>query len=315
MNQLPTTAPVPDRDRLAQWHDAWGKALVPMSLVPLGAGPFTGRITTGRVGRLRICDIEAGAQRAARTPAHLSRRPGEFVGIAVQRSGTVTLVQDGRTVTAGRGDLLVYDTARPYSLDYPRPFATRIVLVPRTALGLPEEELRQATGRVIDTRDGFGAVVLSLLTALVPGARPYSPAVAGRLAAGIADLFATLVADRSAAEPTTERDHLVLRIRDHIERHLDDPELCPEQVARAQHISVRYLHRLFENEDLTVAKLIQRRRLEQCARELAHRTDAPAVAAVGRRWGFASPAHFSRLFRSVYGVSPRDWRTARPVTR
>jgi AraC-like DNA-binding protein len=173
---------------------------------------------------------------------------------------------------------------------------------------------------VIDTREGFGAVVLSLLKTLdAPVQQPYSPAVASRLAAGITHLFATLVALRTqqtAAQSASPRDHMVLRIRDHIERNLEDATLSPENVAKAQHISVRHLHRLFEDEPVTVAKLIQRRRLEQCARELAlGGKTAPPVAAVAQRWGFTSPAHFSRVFRSVYGLPPRDWRNARLVIR
>ncbi|MFJ9520782.1 AraC family transcriptional regulator [Kitasatospora sp. NPDC101801] len=32
---------------------------------------------------------------------------------------------------------------------------------------------------------------------------------------------------------------------------------------------------------------------------------------VARRWGFVNPAHFSRVFRAAYGVSPREWRALR----
>ncbi|MDX2852994.1 AraC family transcriptional regulator [Streptomyces sp. PA03-3a] len=39
---------------------------------------------------------------------------------------------------------------------------------------------------------------------------------------------------------------------------------------------------------------------------------------IARRWGFVSPAHFSRSFRAAYGLSPGEWhRTAsdRPPER
>ncbi|MCZ0982276.1 hypothetical protein O1L60_34535 [Streptomyces diastatochromogenes] len=67
------------------------------------------------------------------------------------------------------------------------------------------------------------------------------------------------------------------RVRDHINRNLGDPDLSPERIARAQRISVRYLHRLFEGEGTTVGQLIRQRRLEECGREL------------GRRGGTAPP--------------------------
>ncbi|CAM5705934.1 hypothetical protein STENM327S_02551 [Streptomyces tendae] len=113
MGQVLTTASVPDRDKLAFWHDALGRALVPMTVVPLGDGPFAGRIAAGRVGHLRVCDINADAQRVTRTTEPSSRTPEGFIGF-LPKSGTTTLVQDGRTVTAAPGDLLVYDTTRPH---------------------------------------------------------------------------------------------------------------------------------------------------------------------------------------------------------
>ncbi|MYT26968.1 helix-turn-helix domain-containing protein, partial [Streptomyces sp. SID7760] len=88
--------------------------------------------------------------------------------------------------------------------------------------------------------------------------------------------------------------------------------LSPERIARQHHISVRYLHRLFESEGTTVGRYIRQRRLEQCGRELARRSRVvPTVSAVAQRWGFVSPAHFSRAFRAAYGVSPREWRDLR----
>ncbi|MFD5432690.1 hypothetical protein ACFWJ4_11020 [Kitasatospora sp. NPDC127067] len=70
--------------------------------------------------------------------------------------------------------------------------------------------------------------------------------------------------------------HLVRRVREYIVHHLGDPELSPERVARAHHISVRYLHRLFEGEGATVGRLVQRLRLDAGARELARPVRLPA---------------------------------------
>nr|WP_238442070.1 helix-turn-helix domain-containing protein [Streptomyces pratensis] len=64
-----------------------------------------------------------------------------------------------------------------------------------------------------------------------------------------------------------------------------------------------------------MSRLIQRCRVEECAKELARRGSVSAtVSAVSSRWGFHSPAHFSRAFKSVYGHPPGRWRSAAPVT-
>lgn len=323
MSLVLTTASVPDGERLAYWRDALGTALVPMAVTPRHDGPFQGRISSERLGYLRISTIEADAQRVSRTPAHLAEAAGsaapaaaaDHVVVGVQTKGTATLIQDGRRAFVGEGHLLVYDTGRPFSLDFPQRFATLVVHMPRRAVGLPQEELRRVTGTAITGTEGFGALLVNFLTSLTASVPSCAPAVAARLAAGVVDLFATLVDERTrdgAAPDANPGDHLVVRVRDHIDRHLGDADLSPQTVAAAHHISVRYLHRLFEGEGVTVARLIQQRRLERCAREL-HRSDAsaPTVSAVAQRWGFANPAHFSRVFRAAYGLSPREWRGAR----
>jgi AraC-like DNA-binding protein len=286
-----------------------------MAVVPRGDGPFAGRITSGRLGYLRVSTIEADAQRTSRTPKHIARSSGAFVVVGVQTSGTATLVQDGRRTVVAEGDLMVYDTSRPYSLDYPERFTTRVIHMPRQVLGLADEDLHRVTGTAIGTREGFGAVLRPFLGTLVASAHSYSPTVASGLAAGVVDLFGTLVADRircGAAAPERGSGHLVARVHEYIDRNLGDCALSPEAVAQAHHISVRYLHRLFEGEGVTVGRLIQRRRLEECARELARPGGtAPTVSAVAQRWGFVNPTHFSRVFRAAYGLSPREWRGMR----
>ncbi|MFG2356323.1 helix-turn-helix domain-containing protein [Streptomyces sp. NPDC048521] len=313
MDLVLSTEAVPDREKLDYWRDAIGRALVPMAVVPRGGRPLGGRITGGRLGHLRVCSVEADAQRISRTAAHIDSPSEAFVAVHIQVAGTATLLQDGRHAAVGAGELVVYDTARPYTLDFPEPFASRVVHLPRRSLGVPDEHIRGITATPVSATEGLGAILTPFLATLVGSAHSYPPAVAGRLAVSVVDLFGTLVAERSRFGcADSAREHLVLRIRDHIDRHLEDQELAPESVAAAHHISVRYLHRLFEEEGITVARLIQRRRLQECARELARGgSTAPAVAAVGQRWGFVNPAHFSRVFRGAYGHSPREWRRLR----
>ncbi|MEU0402460.1 helix-turn-helix domain-containing protein [Streptomyces sp. NPDC006197] len=310
-----STASVPDQDKVAYWNDAVSRTLVPMTVVPRGDGPFDGRIATDRLGYLQVCTMEADAERVSRTPALIARSSEALVAVGVQMSGTATFVQDGRRAEVGEGDLVVYDTTRPYSFDYPRRFATHVFQLPRRTLGVSDDDIRQVTGSAIGTGDGVGAMLLPFLAALASStADGYPPAVANRLAGNVVDLFSTLIAERAhrGGTDTDARSHLMLRVLDHINRNLGDPDLSPEHIAREHRISVRYLHRLFEGEGTTVGQFVRRRRLEECRRELARRgRTAPTVSAVAQRWGFVNPAHFSRSFRAAYGVSPREWRDLR----
>ncbi|WUQ40461.1 helix-turn-helix domain-containing protein [Streptomyces sp. NBC_00234] len=310
-----TTASVPDRDKIAYWRDAVGRALVPMTVAPRGDGPFSGRITTDRLGCLRVSTMEADAKRVSRTPELITGSSEALVAVGIQVSGTATLIQNGRRAEVGEGDLVMYNTARPYSFDYPERFSTHVFQLPRRALGVSDDEILQVSGTVVSPSDGFGAVLQPFLSTLATSAHTYSPDVRGKLANCVIDLFATLVADATRHAPAdldTARSDLVLHIRHYIDRNLGKGDLSPEAIARAHHISVRYLHRIFEGEGITIGRLVQQRRLEECARELARRgRAAPTVSAVAQRWGFVNPAHFSRTFRAAYGQSPSEWRSLR----
>ncbi|MFH8757662.1 AraC-like ligand-binding domain-containing protein [Streptomyces atroolivaceus] len=315
MSVVLTTASVPDQDKLAYWCDAVGRELVPMTVTPRSDRPFSGRIASDRLGCVRVSTMQADAKRISRTPELVARSPEALVAVGIQVSGSATLIQDGRRSDVSEGDLVVYDTARPYSFDYPERFSTHVFQLPHRALGVTDAGIRQASGTVIGPGNGFGAVLRPFLSTLAGSAHSYSGAVGDKLADSVIDLVATLVAEGTRRVPVhtdTSRSDLVRRVRTHIDRRLGDPALSPEAVAKAHHISVRYLHRLFEGEGITIGRLIQQRRLEECARELARRgRTVPTVSAVAQRWGFVSPAHFSRAFRTAYGLSPREWRSLR----
>src|SRR4029077_2011240 len=101
----------------------------------------------------------------------------------------------------------------------------------------------------------------------------------------------------------------MLQITSFIEEHLGEADLAPAQIAAAHHISLRQLHKLFHASGTTVAGWIRQRRLERCGHALrAPRWSGRPVAAIGARWGYPDPAHFSRLFKAAYGVGPRDYR-------
>ena len=104
---------------------------------------------------------------------------------------------------------------------------------------------------------------------------------------------------------------LLLHAQAYIDANLGNPNLNPEQVARACFISTRYLHRVFAGQDLSVCDWIRSERLDRCRNDLADPAYADlSISAIASRWGLPSAPHFSRLFRDAYGCSPREFRRA-----
>jgi AraC-like DNA-binding protein len=276
---------------------------------------YSGTVRTSPLGSVRGVTVEGDPMQTQRTRRLIAGSADDHhVVVMLLSRGDARVEQDTRDVHVRSGALFVYDRARPLRLTFPAPFQTKSLVLPRHVLGLGESELRQITAAPFGCESALGALLTPLLSRLVETAATYPQQTGELIARNVVDMVQTLAEERlgtaTADTPTAARMSL-LRIRAYIDQHLSDPDLTPDAVARAHHISVRYLHKLFEGEDITVSRWIQQRRLERCRRDLARRGAAGlTIAAVANRWGFTSASHFSRVFRAAYGVSPVEWRNS-----
>ena len=95
----------------------------------------------------------------------------------------------------------------------------------------------------------------------------------------------------------------------YIEVHLSDSQLSTAMVAKGCGISQRYLSFLLRLRDTSFSGLVWDQRLEK-AREWLASSDPRdiSISEIAYGVGFKSPAHFSRMFKRVYGVNPREFR-------
>jgi AraC-like DNA-binding protein len=100
------------------------------------------------------------------------------------------------------------------------------------------------------------------------------------------------------------------RIKTFARRHLSDPRLNCEMIAKHLRLSQRYIYDMFAQEPLTLMRWIRRERLERCKTELSlPRLQRRTISEIAFTWGFVDPAHFSRVFSAEFGVSPRVFRS------
>ncbi|KPI20035.1 transcriptional regulator with only HTH domain, AraC family [Actinobacteria bacterium OK074] len=258
-------------------------------------------------------------------PRLLARGRGEYLFVGMRGDGAGALVAPSREVRPSReipldpGDICFYAADRPPFLGVPEPGSelpgavrAKVFLVPWEALGLAEGDVRRVVAAPVGRSSRLGMLLSPFLSELADAVFSAPPPVGELLGRNAVHLLATLAADPSDRDPADTpdaRSPLLSRILRFVDLHLADADLSPEAIAGAHHISVRYLHKLFQDEGTTVGRWIRRRRLEECRRDLLHRVRGRrTIAAVAGRWGFLSATHFSRVFRAAYGMSPSEWR-------
>ncbi|MFH8490996.1 helix-turn-helix domain-containing protein [Streptomyces longisporoflavus] len=209
------------------------------------------------------------------------------------------------------GDLVLLDALRPEHHGQRGGFV--FFRISCSQLGITGEEARHLADTRVSAVSGVGALISRFLGALIGEDELRHSASGRRLSLNAVDLVALLVAELLEpyrSESAAGGGEMLARIREYIEENLMDPDMSPESIARAHHISVRYLHKLFQRDGTTVSTWIRQRRLDSCRADLGRLANRRrTVAAVAQRWGFANPSHFSRLFRQAYGVSPSEWQT------
>ncbi|MFD8380811.1 helix-turn-helix domain-containing protein [Streptomyces sp. NPDC059679] len=306
-----TTESLPVPRRRSYWREALSQTFGAVDMT-VPDEVYSGTIRTAPLGRLQAVTVDGDCLSALRTRRLVTQgREDEYVVVKLLDRGVARLEQDGREAVLGPGEIFVYDMARPVRLNLPQSFRTKSLVIPRDVLGLSESDMTHVTASPLGPDTPLGGLLSPFLAGLVDGAGTYSPRTSERMARNVVDLLGVLAGEvlgRSHVDTPGGNRALLLRIQAFIDRHLADPDLTPQAIARAHRISLRYLHKLFESEDVTVGRWIQRRRLEECRRDLAHRANGTTIAAVAHRWGFSSAAHFSRAFRATYGMAPREWR-------
>ncbi|MEV4619172.1 helix-turn-helix transcriptional regulator [Asanoa sp. NPDC049573] len=130
--------------------------------------------------------------------------------------------------------------------------------------------------------------------------------------AWLLDLF---VAGPLPDEADDELPEHVTRLVDHLRAAWHDGPFRPldlAELAAAAHVSPGHLARLFrERYGRGPVGAVELVRLARAA-VLLERSNL-SVAAISDACGFVNPFHFSRRFRTAYGVAPRDYRTGHPI--
>ena len=269
---------------------------------------FRGTVTRRPIGDLMLVDCAASPflghrGRAVMTP---ESRQEDILGFQLVCKGVETVREGARVLAVTAGDVVIWDGHTPTDVEIVEPFHKRTLLFPRARVLSVCPRLAELRALPPLHDNGPARLLVRYMNALA-----VEPALEG--AAGVAAANAALELLRAAIEPcvptgrAATREAMRAEIRRYVKTHLQDPELGPASIARAYAISVRALHALFEDVDASVAGLVRSERLARCLEDL-QRPNGGSVTDIAFRWGFCDAAHFSRVFKRAFGVTPSEVR-------
>ncbi|HEX6519734.1 MAG TPA: helix-turn-helix domain-containing protein [Streptosporangiaceae bacterium] len=240
----------------------------------------------------------------------LNRRAAtEAVSIAAQVGGQTNKSHGERCQTFRPGSISLTDFASPFQWSADEACINMWFRFSYAELCLPAAVIRSAVGDLATSPlyELFQTHLMQLYGFLDEDVPAPAAESLGSATLELARAVIATVGQGDLARNDVANQALVTRIEAYVQQHLADPELSPENIARAHHISVRQLYKLWSEKELGLAEWIMRGRLEGARQDMA-KGKSPGIAAVARRWGFTDPTHFGRRFRAAYGLSPREWK-------
>ncbi|MEX5261273.1 AraC family transcriptional regulator [Streptomyces sp.] len=285
------------------WSEWW--RTIGVELTVEARGEFTAQRESCRLGPMGLVAASTSRHAAEADPlpdvqsAHL---------LVLQLSGRMVLAQRGREAGLTPGDCVLLSSEDPFRAEVARRASFAVLVVPQDAVDLPPMAVRMVAGRLLPA-DGLAVRFLGPhLERLAESMSDLHGPTAARLGHSTIDLFTTLLNDQLdglAAHGEIPGGLLLAQMHDDIETRLRDPELTPSAVAERHFVSVRTMDEMFRAVGQSPSAWIRSRRLAHCRADLRDpQYRDMGVAEIARRWGFPTPAHFSRAYRAAFGVSP-----------
>lgn len=315
------TAEHPAEEQFSYWADVVCEAFTPLAPARTRHHLARSREARGLRGWVRstplastnCAEIASCTQRLSHGDGEVRRSPADVVFVNLQLTGTCRGEQDGRQCLVTPGTFALFDTTRPYRLEFAESDAGEQWRV--LSFRIPRDQLApfvgdaQFTGTTVDGRHGSGLVAATMMASLWASRDQLTAASRLALDHAYCQVLATAL---GAFEPPdhASREEYDAALRTTVARFVAERlPLGPvrvEDAAAHVGVSVRKLHQLYADTGTSYAALVREMRLREVARDLAD--PSRSITDIAARWGFCDGAHLSRVFRAHRGCTPTEFR-------
>jgi AraC-like DNA-binding protein len=307
-----STDGLPRQKRYAAWRDAICDVYVHVDVHAEDQSNYDGFIREVQFGSVALTDVLLSHQRITRHPSHLSKLDKDCYYVQLIQTGNINVLQDGTTLPTNAGLGALFCASEPYVLQCLGKVRSYYLELPRKEFAARFAQDRIPISTTMSTGRGLGRIATEFCATLASEGSTLDFSTRTRLGEELMDVLALAFDSAQQDEPRADQavQHARLRsVKAWLEHHLGNPELTLDAIAKANDISLRYLHSLFRLEGTSVSQWIWNRRLERSFDMLLKNDNgALSLTEIAYLVGFNSSSHFSTMFRRKFGVRPSDVR-------
>jgi AraC-like DNA-binding protein len=319
MNVLYDTRRVRPLDRYEYYRAGAGAELAPVVIRGREPGVLLAVMSVAQIGDFTIEALTWAADSeivAHRTDRLIRACDPECYRVFLSINGGIRMEQAGSRVSYRARDIALCDLSRPWQAIHttgPDPMRIVMVTFPRTLVPVSCGTIQPLIGTLMPRNLPGRSLIAQFLIELTGTATTAAQEAGPDLAEVLGECTVGLIRQRiGLPDGITTRTRRLLRtacVRAVISRHHGNPALGPDQIAKAASISPRYLHKLFQDTDLTPMKLLKRLRLEACHRDLQDPAlSMTPIKDIISAHGYLRPDQFARDFKQRFDISPTQVR-------
>jgi AraC family transcriptional activator of tynA and feaB len=300
-------AEIPPENRFESWFEILSDTYLACAIEMIPDRPLTvaADVRENKLGTMSLLHSSVFPHRGKRTRRHVAARAHDVIGMHFIESGRQIVELDGDRTVLGPGDAVIWDGATTGYFEMTEPTVKTTLIVPRTLAATALPSYRRSYARALPHDDQQARSLAQILTVL----HDQLPGMTGGAREAAARLVIELLKPLDRRRPDADRrpaQQLREKALDYVDANLQDATLSSATIAAAHRVSVRTLYSVLDGLGMTLGDYIRHRRLARAYDDLLFGSDQ--VSVVSARWGFRSPAHFSRAFRSRYGLPPSTLR-------
>jgi AraC-like DNA-binding protein len=312
MNVVFDTKPLAAAKRRQAWRDAICEIYLQVDCLAEENSDYAGFVREARLGAVTLTDTLLSPQSIRRQGRHIAHFDKDYYYAGIEQIGRLNIRQAGSSFLLRPGIASVYYANEPYQLQCDVPSRQFWIELPRQAFDSRFDSGRPPLLAHFDLGRGLGRIALEFCRVLAAEAADLDPQSRAKLGEQFMDILALALSGDPGRQPADEKSVQKTRLQSvkaYIDAHLSDPDLSLSAIAKNNGISLRYLHQLFRQMDMSASEWLRLRRLQRSYDLLSSpRYAAQSITEIAYSMGFNSSSHFSNLFRAQFGLRPSDVR-------
>jgi AraC-like DNA-binding protein len=306
-----STDDLPERDRMAIWHEVFGRQIVKVQFQALPETRFFHTTMFRRMPGLSLAFVECSGFDSERTRQLIGDDGSDDLVLAINTGGLAYASQFGRETPLEGFDAALLASADVCAVRYPASARYTLITVPREAIISMAKNPEAIAGQRLRNDNEALRLLTHYVSAVDNGFSLETPELRYLFTAHVQDLLALVIgATREGTELAQGRGLRAARlaaIKSEILTNLTSPALSAESVGAAQGISADYVRRLLASEGRSFTDFVLEQRLLRAHRALSNGAGR-SISEIAFGCGFGDLSYFNRAFRRRFDETPSDMR-------